>query len=68
MNYSSIDYLKKMLVQLFGSRLNLREMDVLNSYLEIAYMRGRLDELDNSKGRLAHPAQGEDYADFDARR
>ena len=58
MNYETIEHLKKYARAMFGPKLNGREVQLICDYLEIAYVRGRLDELKNIDGRLANTPQG----------
>ena len=68
MSLENIQYLKRMIGIVFGTKLDGREIQLICDYLDCAYTRGSIDELKNYDRRLAHPPKGSDYEDFDARR
>jgi len=53
MNYDSIAASKAMVRMIIHDRLPERDIDTIMSYLEIAYTKGRIDELKSINGQLA---------------
>ena len=58
MSYDNIHHLKQYICIMFSDKLSGREVQLINDYLECAYMRGRIDELKDSTGRLANTPKG----------